>query len=99
MIVYIVIKLLINPLQLNKSKDGLICSANIRSATGRTNHPIVRLYPLEVTATEETGRPPSVETSDTQNEESPALLERPVREAARGGKKQMKEWLTSLCAP
>ena len=52
-----------------------------------------------MTATEETGRPPSVETSDTQNEDSPALLERPVHEAAKGGKEQMKEWLTSLCAP
>ena len=32
----------------NKGKDGLIRSANIRTANGRTNCPIVRLYPLEV---------------------------------------------------
>ena len=34
----------------NKGEDGLIRSANIRTTTGRTNRPIARLYPLEVTA-------------------------------------------------
>ena len=31
----------------NKGADGLIRSANIRMATGRTNRPIARLYPLK----------------------------------------------------
>ena len=31
----------------NKGADGLIRSANIRTATGRTNRPIARLYPLK----------------------------------------------------
>jgi len=35
----------------NKGADGLIRSANVRTSTGRTNRPIARLYPLEVTAT------------------------------------------------
>jgi len=34
----------------NKGRDGVIRSANIRTTTGRTNRPIARLYPLEVTA-------------------------------------------------
>ena len=38
--------------QVNKGADGLICSANVRTSTERTNQPIVRLYLLEITATE-----------------------------------------------
>lgn len=83
----------------NKGKDGLIRSANIRTANGRTNRPIARLYPLEVTATEETARPPRVETSETSSEDCPVPSDRPVREAAKRGKERMKEWVTSLCAP
>jgi len=39
----------------NKGADGLIRSANVRTSTGRTNRPIAKLYPLEVTATEMSG--------------------------------------------
>ena len=77
----------------------MIRSANIHTATGRTNRPIARLYPLEVTATEETAKPPNVETSDTQNENRPVTLRRPTREAARRGKERMREWVNSLRAP
>jgi hypothetical protein len=34
-------------------KDGLIRSADIRTSTGRTNRPIARLYPLEVSTKQE----------------------------------------------
>ena len=36
----------------NKGADGLIRSATVRTPTGRTNRPIAKLYPLEVTAAE-----------------------------------------------
>jgi len=36
--------------QVNKGADGLIHSANVRTTTGRTNWPIARFYPLDVTA-------------------------------------------------
>ena len=83
----------------NKGKDGLIHSANIRTATGRTNCPIAYLYPLEVTATEKTAKPPSVKTSETQSENCPAGSERPIREAARRGQERVKQWVISLCGP
>ena len=38
--------------RLNKGADGLTHSADIRTSTGRTNRPIAKLYPLEVTAAE-----------------------------------------------
>ena len=52
----------------NKGKDGLIRSANICTATRRINRPIAHLYLLEVTATEETAKLPSVKTLETQSE-------------------------------
>ena len=83
----------------NKRKYGLICSTDIHTATGRTNHPIAHLYYLlEVTAAEETTRLSSVEISEIKSEECSTPSERPVREAARRGKEQMKQWVTSLYA-
>ena len=38
--------------RLNKGAGGLTRSADIRTSTGRTNRPIARLHPLEVTAAE-----------------------------------------------
>ena len=84
---------------MNRGKDGLIRSVNICTATVRTNHPITRLYPLEVTATEETVKSPSVKTLETPSENCPAALERPIQEAARRGQEWMKEWVTSLRGP
>ena len=50
----------------NKGKDNMIRSANIRTATGRINRPISRLYPLEMSAAEATVKQPvASERSDS----------------------------------
>jgi len=85
---------------LNKGGDGMIRSANIRTATGRTNRPIARLYPLEVTAPEMTVRPSNTEVSEDRDINQPTIPQgRPVRKAARVGQERMKEWISSLRAP
>jgi len=38
--------------ELNKGADGLVRSAQLRTSTGRTNHPIAKLHPLEVMVTD-----------------------------------------------
>ena len=48
----------------NRGADGMIRSANIRTANGRTNCPIARLYPLEVSAAEETVKPSIMKASE-----------------------------------
>ena len=84
----------------NKGADGLVRSANIRTATGRTNCPIAHLYPLEVTATEMTVKPSTVKMPQSQDSDQPVPpSNRPVREAARRGQEQMKEWISYLRAP
>ena len=81
----------------NKGRDGVIRLANIHTTTGRTNRPITRLYPLELTAEE---RSTDVQ-DDIQPEQSRTDVptRRPVREAARRGQQLMRQWTTSLCAP
>ena len=61
--------------QVIKGKDGLIRAANICTAKGVTNHPIMKLYPLEVTASDissSDANPDSV--TGSISEESPPQL-------------------------
>ena len=84
----------------NKGGDGMIHSANIRTATGRTNRPIACLYPLEVTSPEMTVTPSATEVTEDHDSNQPTLPPRkPVREAARVGQERMKEWISSLRGP
>ena len=70
-------------------EDGLIRAANIRTSTGKSNRPVTKLYPLEVTASEPTPLPkisslhPKENCTPTsmQSESVPAEG-RPVRRAA-----------------
>ena len=55
----------------NKGGDGMVPSANIRTATGRTNRPISCLYPLEVTAPETIAKPSATEAPQTNNDDKP----------------------------
>ena len=52
---------------LNKGGDGMIRSTNICTATGRTNRPIARLYPIKVTAPEMTIKPSNTEVSEDRD--------------------------------
>ena len=80
----------------NKGADGMIRSANIRTSTGRTNRPIARLYPLELTdnTTASISTDDGPEQSMTDNP-----IRRPSREAAKRGQQVVKQWIASLRAP
>ena len=80
----------------NKGADGMIRSANVRTSTGRTNRPIARLYPLELTEDTATSTP-----TDDQPEESPTDTStcRQTRETAKRGRQVVKQWIASLRAP
>ena len=71
---------------MDKGYDGLIRTAYIRTSTGRTNRPITRLYPLEVTAHEVHECTDTRKGDTTSNhdgsKEKPDISGRPRRDAA-----------------
>ena len=80
--------------QLNKVADGLIRSVQLRTSAGKTNCPIAKLCPLEVTAEKTT-----TTTSQTTDGDVPTSSTRPVRTAAKKGQEQMKQWTALLRGP
>ena len=88
--------------------NGFIRAANIRTCNGKTNRPIVRLYPLEVTSPHEAASSgtleidnatnPKMSGTDTQHisDSAPA---RPVRDSARKARKKLASWAGDLLAP
>ena len=80
----------------NKGEDGKIRSANIRTSTGRTNRPVARLYPLELS---EDTRPSSSINDGPQQSTPEPPLRRSTREAAITGQEVVKQWIASLRAP
>jgi len=90
--------------RLMKRADGLVRSADIRTTTGKTNQPIARLYPLEVTASGTVRDAPQANSAElsssaTNDSDEPTLPTRPVRNAAKRGREQVKQWITSLRCP
>ena len=81
--------------------DGLVRAAIIRTSTGHTNRPIVKLYPLEVTSAETTVISHSQRVDRNTEEEGSALTleKRPLRTAAGRVKCQMSEWIQAIRAP
>ena len=75
--------------------DGLIRSADIRTSTGRTNRPIARLYPLEVSTKQEAKPILSSEKPPPPSE----LPHRPRREAAVRGCERIARWTQKLSLP
>ena len=82
--------------QLNKGADGLTCSAEIRTTTGRINQPIARLYPLEVTGAkmsstdDESTRKEPASTADQESQP------RPVWDATVRGRHKVQQWTNTL---
>lgn len=95
--------------------DGLTRAADIRTATGKTNRPITKLYPLELSSanTETTIPDPPSKGQATVNENKSESKENHVdtsttathsggrtqRDAAKKARKQMAEWMKVLGGP
>ena len=80
--------------KISKGGDGLIRSAEVRTSNGKTNRPIARLYPLEVTDDSTTSMQNSVTEENTSTHVRP-----PRRTAAQKATRQMTEWAKILGAP
>ena len=81
--------------QLITGLDGYTRAAEIRTATGKTNRPIARLYPLEVN---EGSLDPSVsDNQDTRTNKTTVDLanhqkDRPTRQATIAARRKLREW-------
>jgi len=96
-------------------EDGLIRAANIRTSTGRTNCPITKLYPLELTAMDPYPShisSPKHNTQDSCPQDSVAhnstvedidttipISRRPIRQSALRGREKIQEWTRTLSGP
>ena len=89
--------------------DGLIRAANIHTSTGKTNRPITKLYPLEVTSTSEfhsviadidssdSAKESASPSSQQANAEQPNV--RSLRKAAVRARERVSEWASILRVP
>ena len=95
----------------NRGDDGYIRSVTVRTANGRTNRPIARLYPLEVSAdehstvsTDDRAEGPSQEETEQRDDhddedDSDTRGQRPVRMAMVKARDQVAEWSRILRRP
>ena len=83
-------------------EDGLVRAANIRTSTGRTNRPIAKLYPLEVTAEDPLFKQHQDKSNSSDDGDQTLQTEverRPARKAAIRERQQVREWTQTLCGP
>jgi hypothetical protein len=73
--------------------DGLVRAVNIRTSNGRTNRPITKLYPLEVTATTDS------QTDKVQTVDDIDTPQRPKRNAALKASQRISKWIDVLSGP
>jgi len=64
--------------RLIKGNDGYVRAAEIRTNAGKTNRPISKLYPLEISANEED----TSAESKTDNDGPPPMVQRFMRKSA-----------------
>ena len=72
----------------------------VRTANGRTNRPIARLYPLEVSADERSSNvntEESAQIGSTSDDES--TQQRPARRAMVRARQKLAEWTKMLRGP
>ena len=93
--------------ELTRGNDGYIRSVTVRTAGGRTNRPIVRLYPLEVSASEslasKESEGPSQQVTEHQQDihdsQNTMTQQQPVRRAIIRARDQMTERTNMLRWP
>ena len=87
--------------ELIEGRDGLVRAAHIRTAQGRTNRPISKLCPLEVSSDESQAE--CVEIPDSPDSEATAateaILPRPQQRSKEKAREQISSWIRDLGGP
>ncbi|XP_077865916.1 uncharacterized protein LOC144353200 [Saccoglossus kowalevskii] len=83
--------------KLHVGNDGLVRAADIRTKTGKTSRPLCKLYPLELSAVENTSDDGNAD-NETRGKQIPPVLQRPQRNAAAIAKLKIQDTFHSdLC--
>ena len=92
--------------QLIWGKDGYARAANIRYDEGRTNRPIAKLYPLELSfpnsdddKEKHTTSNPDISDDFSQSSTDPTTSTQPTRTSATIAQQKMANWTTMLLSP
>ena len=91
--------------ELITGKDGLVRAANIRTGTGRTSRPIIKLYPLEVSSSSSGSSSEASTNDDHDPQGDPRTTDdalapkQPQRKAAQRAKCGMREWIQTIYVP
>ena len=90
--------------KLIEGRDGLVRAAHIRMDNLKTTRPIVKLYPLKVSDTDDDSQPTSGDVPPSNSEvpqsaEDPSVVTRPQRKATLRAYQKLAEWTDTLRAP
>ena len=92
--------------QLIQGKDGYTRAANIRYSGGRTNRPIAKLYPLEVSSTNSDSNELQHATTNTATSDivsqcstDPITSTRPTRNSTTMARQKIANWTRMLLSP
>ena len=87
-------------------KDGQVRSANVRTKSGMTNRPVVKLFPLEVCDARVIGVENNKGDQEDHNTaeagkslDNPTTEQRPQRHAAQRARNRLAEWAQIIRAP
>ena len=87
---------------LQRGRDGFVRSASLQTASGRTNRPTTKLYPLEVNIETSTDIHPvnnNAQETYQQPVDDTGVSSRPTRAAAIKARTRMTEWTKTLRRP
>ena len=85
-----------------KGNDRYVWAAEVKTSSGRTNRPIARLYPLEITS-EVVNPDPINNEDDNQQSTDPVdeliMRERPIRSSAAKARQNISHWSKNILGP
>ena len=88
--------------KLIRGLDGFARAAKIRTSTGKTNRPVAKLYPLDLSTLDETatcgdnGNATAAHKDNNRDDNSEVARQRPTRDAAARAHACIKNWTDML---
>ena len=95
---------IMHALQHEDQNDGYVRAAEVRTSSGKTNRPIARLYPLEISS-EVVNPDPINNNNEDDNQQSTdpvdelVMREQPIRSSAAKARQNISRWSKEILGP